>query len=102
MDRQALNPNRTVDRLSHRRLVGAMMADEVDGLNTYVNKPDYYNYMLENPGLGKGVSDDIRRTIADRKGGEPFEDSEVTRSWAGDAFRNRRALREKYGHIVKF
>ena len=102
MDSQALNPDRTVDRGSHQRLVGAMMAEYVDGLNTYVNKPDYYDYMLEKPGLGKETGDDIRRTIADRKGGEPFEGSENTRSWAGDAFRKRSELRQKYGHIVKF
>jgi len=102
MDSQALNPDRTVDRGTHQRLVGAMMANYVDGLNTYVNQPDYYDYMLEKPGMKESVGDDIRRTIADRKGGEPFEDSENTRSLAGDAFRNRRELRQKYGHIAKF
>jgi hypothetical protein len=102
MDSQALNPNRTVDRGRHQRLVGAMMANYVDGLNKWAGDPSYFDYMLEKPGIRKEMGDELLRTSAENKGGKPFEDSEWVRSLAGDAFRNRRELRQKYGHIAKF
>jgi hypothetical protein len=101
MDSQALNPNRKVDRINHRRVVAALMAQGIEDLHVQQPHLDYGDYMND-PVYFMETDTDVRRTSAENKGGEPYRDSKYVREDVGRAFRNRRELRQKYGHIVKF
>ena len=101
MDSQALNPNRKVDRIKHRRIIAALMAQGIEDL--FVQDPHLgYGHYMEDPDYFREVATDVQRTHAENKGGEPFRDAKFIREDVGQAFRNRRDLRQKYGHIVKF
>jgi hypothetical protein len=101
MDSQALNPNRKVDYGKHlRRLTGAMMAQRVEDMHEW--SPHDHSDTMDDPVFFMNVDTDVRRTREENMGGRPYSDSGFVREEAGRAFRNRRELRQKYGHIAKF
>jgi len=101
MDSQALNPNRKVDYGKHLwRLTGAMMAQGIENLHEV--SPHDHSDMMDDPVFFMKVDTDVRRTREDNMGGRPYPYSGLVRAEAGRAFRNRRELRQKYGHIAKF